>query len=99
MLNQNIGYQIHEPTNNSSKIIEEINLKIKRTSSFRSPGLISVHVTQKIQNLINHLLDKLNVDKSQLDKDAILYCVMMVMFSKYLLLGNPVFGRIITTLI
>ena len=39
------------------------------------------------------------MDKSQLDKDSILYCVVMIMFSKYLLLSNPIFGKIIMTLI
>lgn len=34
-----------------------------------------------------------------MDKDSILYCVVMIMFSKYLLLNNPIFGKITTMLI
>ncbi len=74
-------------------------MKLKRTSSFRSPGVISVTVTARIEKVIHQILEKLSVDKTQLDKDSILYCVIMVMFSKYLLLSNPIFGKIITTLI
>lgn len=41
----------------------------------------------------------MDVDKSQLDKDSILYCLLMIMFSKFLLLSNPIFGKIIKVLI
>ncbi len=37
--------------------------------------------------------------KAQLDKDSILYTLLMIMFSKYLLLTNPLFPKIINLLI
>lgn len=80
-------------------MLEEINLKVKRTSSFRSPGSISVQVTKKMEQFITEILEKIDVDKSQLDKDSILYCLLMIMFSKFLLLSNPIFGRITNVLI
>jgi hypothetical protein len=80
-------------------MMEEINFKLKRTSSFRSPGTISVHITKKIEQFIDEILQKLDVDKSQLDKDSILYCLLMIMFSKFLLLNNPIFGKITKVLI
>ncbi len=94
-----VEFEVKERTVGEEKMIEEINLKLRRTSSFRSPGSISVQVAHKIEKFIYQILAKLDIEKSLLDKDSILYCLLMIMFSKFLLLSNPIFGKMTKVLI
>jgi hypothetical protein len=56
-----IDFEVKESTVAEDKMMEEINLKMKRTSSFRIPGSISVQVTKKIEQFILQILYKLDV--------------------------------------
>lgn len=56
MMKKVVDFEVKEMNDNEEKIVEEINLKLKRTSSFRSPGHISVQATAKIERLIYQIL-------------------------------------------
>ncbi len=71
---------------------------MKKKQSFRSPDHISKKMTKKIEYFIEFALSKLENTKQE-DKNYVIYCLAMIMFSKFLALSHPLFGKIIQTLI